>query len=195
MKLQVRAGLRVDRDLRGIARYLRGQRKSAQEINRLVNELIDKMIMLGETHVGRRVSEGLPAEYRRYGVGKYTIYYLINEPANQMTVYHIRHGVRRPLATATHRQLARDAEQVNYPISPPPHRSLERLRMRLLTFYKFAIPARLLRALIPTIIMDCLPRTRVATPARLFRAFKDQINKPTLLERWLSIFPDLVAPA
>lgn len=122
MKLQVRAGTRVNTDLRGIASYLRSHGASPQSAERMVNELIDKMAWLGEHHVGRRVSDNLPADYRRYHVDKYIIYYRINEPENKMMVYHVRHGARKPLAPDTHRQMARTAERASFPLTPPPRR-------------------------------------------------------------------------
>jgi plasmid stabilization system protein ParE len=119
VKLQVRAGTRVSDDLRGIARYLRGEGTSREVADHLVNELIDKMVWLGEHHVGRRVNGNLPADYRRYHMSKYIIFYRINEAANLMTVYHVRHGARKPLQPGTHKQMARAAERANFPLTPP----------------------------------------------------------------------------
>ncbi|PZR98523.1 MAG: hypothetical protein DLM69_08565 [Candidatus Chloroheliales bacterium] len=118
MKLQVRTGRRVNDDLRGIARYLRSEGVSREVSDHLVNELIDKMVYLGEHQIGRRVDDDLPADYRRYRVGKYILFYLINHPASKLTIYHVRHGARKPLTSRTHRQRGAQAERESFPLTP-----------------------------------------------------------------------------
>lgn len=52
-----------------------------------------------------------PANYKRVNVKPFVIFYRINEEKQELTFYSIRGGRQRPLAAATHRKLAGEAEK------------------------------------------------------------------------------------
>ncbi len=81
--------------------------------DRYVDAVDVAMRRLAKYHQHRRTSDDLPRRFRRTLAGYYVIYYEVDEAAQTVYVYEVRHGARKPLTPTTHLRRASKARRDN----------------------------------------------------------------------------------